>query len=186
MQVLNKKSNLNLFSTNAFGAKSPSWNTLQEVRESNYKEKVVLRTTMGGNGLCCYDLTIEEAENVVKNCGIDPSFIYFNATTDDNFLVLQGEYMESIIVKDSKVYACCFTYTTIKKKMRIALKEESHVEYGIQARKLLIEAMTPSSWSDFEAVLENFPNHIVEVSVYNNNYGDILGRNAIVWEVRTY
>jgi hypothetical protein len=47
--------------------------------------------------------------------------------------------------------------------------------------------MTPSSWADFEALLELYPSHVLEVSVYaGTTVGDVPGRNAVVWEVRRY
>jgi hypothetical protein len=46
--------------------------------------------------------------------------------------------------------------------------------------------MTPSSYADLEVLLERYPDHVFEISVWASCLGDTPGRNAIIWEIRRY
>lgn len=44
--------------------------------------------------------------------------------------------------------------------------------------------LTPSSHSDLMALLDAYPDHVVELSALRRCYGSLPGRNAVIWEVR--
>jgi len=46
--------------------------------------------------------------------------------------------------------------------------------------------MTPSSHDDWNELLERYPGHVLEVSIYDRCLGDLPNRNSLVWEVRKY
>jgi hypothetical protein len=54
------------------------------------------------------------------------------------------------------------------------------------ASLLIREAMTPSSYDDWLMLIDRYPGHVLEVSIYDRCLGDVPGRNALVWEVRRY
>jgi hypothetical protein len=58
--------------------------------------------------------------------------------------------------------------------------------FGLRAAIMLRAAMTPSSYEDWRVLLDQYPGHVLEVSVYDRCIGDTPGRNALVWEVRRY
>lgn len=58
--------------------------------------------------------------------------------------------------------------------------------YGLAARRVLQRHLNPSSLADLEAVLEQWPGHVVELSACDRCIGTIPGRNSVIWEVRLY
>jgi hypothetical protein len=70
--------------------------------------------------------------------------------------------------------------------MRDALKLAPSVAQGLYSDVLIREAMTPSSYEDWKVLLDQYPGHVLEVSIFSRCLGDIPGRNALVWEVRRY
>jgi len=60
------------------------------------------------------------------------------------------------------------------------------VAQKLRSDLLLKLAMTPASHEDWNLLLERYPGHVLEVSVYDRCLGDTPGRNALVWEVREY
>lgn len=57
---------------------------------------------------------------------------------------------------------------------------------GAAARAVLARHINPSSLADLVAVLDLYPGHVVELSALDRCYGTVPGRNAVVWEVRSY
>jgi hypothetical protein len=70
--------------------------------------------------------------------------------------------------------------------MRDALKKQRLDAYGIAANEMIKHYMTPSSYEDFKAIVDLYPEHVVELSIYSICLGNISGRNSIIWEVRKY
>jgi len=186
MFVTTKKQNLKLFSTGFFGTKLKSWNTFEEVLKSGHKDSVTIRTLAGGGGFCFYDCHIYEVENIISKCALPKELFYFNESAPDEHIVLQGEYYNKIINISGKTYDGTFTHSFHKLKMRDALRISQRTCYGLSAKTLIKDYMSESSWSDFECLLDLYPDHVLELSIYGCNIGDIQGRNAIVWEVRSY
>lgn len=57
---------------------------------------------------------------------------------------------------------------------------------GSGARALLKTVLNPNSLDDLLALVESFPNHVVELSALDVCFGTVPHRNAVVWEVRKY
>jgi hypothetical protein len=57
---------------------------------------------------------------------------------------------------------------------------------GLAARGILQKHMSPSSLADLWAIFDLWPEHVVEFSAVDRNFGTIPGRNCVVWEVRKY
>jgi hypothetical protein len=51
---------------------------------------------------------------------------------------------------------------------------------------MLKATMTPASHDDWLLLIDKYPKHVIEVSIYDCCLGDMPGRNALVWEVRRY
>ncbi len=111
--------------------------------------------------------------------GIPLEKLRFNQSMPDEKLIIQGGVMKSTRFLE-------LTYTTVKKPMNSALGEEELYVNGLRAQIILRENLWPSSLSDLETILENFPNSAVEFSSYSVAVGDILNRNTVFWEVRDY
>lgn len=189
--VLSKKQNYRLWRSGAFGNKLRAWCPVEEWRASGFEGRVVLRTLLGngGKGLCQYQLLPDEVEPVVASWlgkGVPIGAIMVNESAPDGAMVLQGEYLNDVYVLDGEVRWGYFLHSFVKAQMRDALNEKSEVAQGLVADLLLRRAMTPSSYDDWRLLLDRYPGHVFEVSVYGHCLGDVPGRNALVWEVRRY
>ncbi len=166
----------------AFGNKLRTWNNILEWRNSNYKGNVGLRyMDLRGGGAkfknhIPYKWVYNEIQHWVFTYKRDIKRIIICEEAPDHRLLINGELTD----------AWTFYHSRIKKSMRQALKEGGRHMYGLQTRYTLQQFMTPSSYSDLEAIIELYPNHIIELSVYECLLGKIPGRNTIIWEVRKY
>jgi hypothetical protein len=162
-----------------YGNQPKYWSSLEELYKDNrYCDLITLRTLLGGGGPCLYDLPVNQVETAAKSLNVPSKDIYYNESAPDNRVVLQGEYYNR--------HDCLFAYSTVKEKMRSALKKECINLYGLASKEVLRSYMTPSSYEDFQALLDLYPDHVVELSIYSVCLGNIRGRNTIVWEVRRY
>lgn len=187
--IITKKQNYRLFQARAFGNKLRDWRTLAEWKDSGYTGRTSLRTLMAGNGRCNYNLWPLEMigmRNHYLRCGILPENIVIGEMAPNSAIAVQGEYYNGVFEHDGEIHAGELLYSTVQKPMREALRTLSDTIHGLTARHALQSRMTASSWADFEVLLEQYPDHVLEVSVYDRCLGNIPGRNAIVWEVRRY
>lgn len=190
-QVINKMQNYRLWQGGEYGNKLRAWRTVEEWQASGFTGKVALRTllTTGGSGLCIYNLdaaNVVHTIEVLSDRGTPRDRIMLNEMAPDDAILLQGEYLNGIYVVESNVRWSAFHYSRMKVPMRDALKDAPEDAYSLRADLLLQYAMTPSSYSDWQLLLEQYPDHVLEVSIYDRCLGDIPGRNALVWEVRRY
>lgn len=184
--VLSKRENWRRASAGLYGNRLRSWDTLEDLRASGWTGLVTVRTLLGGGGPCVYDVPVDRVEAVLADLGLPEAAVCFNQGAVDSTVRLQGEYLNDVVRVDGRTFDAALRFSTVKLKMRDALRAGERTVYGLAARLALRDAMTPSSWADFEALLEVYPGHVLEVSTYEGTLGDIPGRNAIVWEVRRY
>lgn len=57
---------------------------------------------------------------------------------------------------------------------------------GVAARLLLRRHLNPNSLADLDALRDRYPGHVYELSACEACVGTVLGRNAVLWEVRLY
>jgi len=143
--------------------------------------EVGLRYADPAGGGACFEahLGFFDAIDVLRGwyeSGRDLSLVTVCEEAPDHRLIMNGEYHD--------LYG--FHFSRVKKPMRAALKEGGRFAEVPRARLMLRQAMTPSSWADFEALTELYPGHVIELSVYECTLGMLRGRNTIIWEVRKY
>ena len=129
-----------------------------------------------------YNVKIEDVPAVIdewKALGIDREQIAFNQSMPDDYLTIQGELM-----KDER--GLYLLYTKVQKPMNLALREKEEHAFGLAALDIRKESLWPSSFSDVMALLEIYPDSVIEFSAYDVEVGNIKGRNAVIWEVRNY
>jgi hypothetical protein len=194
--VLTKKQNYRLWQGGAFGNKLRAWRTVDEWRASGFRGKAALRQLGLGGGRCFYNVGPDDVGLVLGRWyveGVSLENVMVNEMAPDEAMVLQGEYLNDICL-DEEGFALpgYFFYSTAKLHMRDALHAHPDRElapqhtYGLRADLLLRAAMTPSSYEDWRVLLEQYPGHVLEVSIYDRCLGNVPGRNALVWEVRGY
>jgi len=179
--ILTKRQNYALWQSGAFGNKLRAWRSVDEWQASGFHGRVVLREMGRGGGRCLYNV---EPEAVFDSLlvwaveGIPLDRVMVNEAAPDQYAILQGEY-------DNELWGC-FYYSRCAKHMRDALRVAPQETYGLRSDMLLRGAMTPSSYEDWRVLLDQYPKHVLEVSIYDRCLGDTPGRNALVWEVRRY
>lgn len=183
MQVKTKHENFRLLEQGSFGNKLRIWNSIDEIIESGYKGTVSMRyKDLYGGSFYAYDvpiLKIEDTQDTWMKKGAEKENIVFNESAPDHLLLIQGELMWEI-------YPYYLLYSLEReKKMNDALKYGKHAS-GLTALNLLKGCLNPSSYSDMMALLELYPDSVIEFSAYSISLGDIPGRNTIIWEVRNY
>jgi hypothetical protein len=77
------------------------------------------------------------------------------------------------------------TYSTVKKPMRDALREETLTARGLGALMLLRGALDAEDFDWLEVLLRRYSGHVVEFSAHGHSWGT-LHRPMVVWEVRSY
>jgi hypothetical protein len=192
--IFNKKQNYDLWQGGAFGNKLRAWRSITEWRLSGGHTdlahvKVALRVLREGGGPCRYNLEAHEVDSVAMNW-MDHNHVLWHQIMVNEMAppteILQGEYLNDIYAIDGETRWGYFLHSRMRAPMRDALRCESAVAHGLRADLLLREAMTPASYDDWQLLLERYPGHVLEVSIFENCLGDCPGRNALVWEVRRY
>ena len=108
-----------------------------------------------------------------------------NEMAPTDAIVLQGEFLNDVYPVNPD-WRDFFTYSRVQKPMREALAINTQIAHGLQTDLVLRGAMTPASYDDWQILLEQYPGHVLEVSIYDRCLGDCPDRNALVWEVRKY
>ena len=184
-----KKEFYRMYLNGAFGNRAFAWGSYDELIKSDWRGKVCIRSLVGmGRGKVKYNIPfgrVREAIASFERRGFSEENLSFNQSMPDQNLVLQGEVMRGMEGFE-------LTYTTVKKPMNVALKEEELYASGLVAKIILQEALWPSSYNDLTELLDLYsndrgsPSCVVEFSAYDVAVGDCRGRNAVIWEVRNY
>ena len=167
----------------ALGNKLRSWSSLAAIWESDYRGRVVMRVKQAsGHGLVAYNLTLHEAEMLSSSWldlrNIPLKLIQYNEAAPDEHLVMQGEVMRS-------VYHYDLYYSTEKTQMRTAMKKAVHM-CGASAMLYLRSVMTEASYQQLQELFSEYPDSVVELSVYQSCLGSMPGYNTLIWECRDF
>ena len=185
MIISNKILSSKLFERGSFGNSIKLWNSIEELKaDKNITDLVCIRYKGSyGGAFCYYNIPKEKVEEKYKEIlsqGYQKELIYFNDSSNREVdLVLQGEIMETPC-------GWYLLYSTVKEKMRVALKQESKHLQGLAVKQLLKSVMFETSYEDLLALFELYPDHVIEFQVTSTAVGDNPNRNTIFWEVRQY
>jgi hypothetical protein len=184
LRVAGKAQNYRLWQGGFYGNKLRAWRTLPDLYNSDYRGNTTIRYLGDVGGQWCrYDVPFDlvgPATHELMCDGADIDRIMYNEALPDESLVLQGELWTGA---DAWLW---MRYSTVCKKMRDALAETTQFSSGLKSLNLLKSHMSPSSFSDLEVLIERYRDHAIEFSVCSCPFGNTAGRNAVVWEVRSY
>ena len=178
--VLTKFDFVRRFALNEFGNRGPMWDTVQDFLKLGAPPKGLLhlRNRVAG-GPTWYNLTYQQ---LVTKCqelrDVSSYYVALMAPTEQT--VCQGEVFQS----DDRGLA--LYYSTVKKPMRDALKENATQVYGIRAIETLRYYLDASSYDWLQVLLARYPSHVIEFSTYSVEFGTIPGMMTVFWEVRDY
>ncbi|MBR9705368.1 hypothetical protein GOV12_08190 [Candidatus Pacearchaeota archaeon] len=182
--IKNKQECYLLYNNGFFGNKVRTWDSYKQLLDSNYTGFVSMRSRgkIINRKKVHYNILVKDIPEVLnqwKNENINTTKISFSKTPPDNKLILQGE-----ITQTQK--GLFLLYSTLKKPMNQALKENEKFIQGLRVNIILKEILTPPSYDDLMEILNLFPNDVIEFSCYETNLGNLPYRNMIIWEVRGY
>lgn len=84
------------------------------------------------------------------------------------------------------VYGIEYPDTDAGLTWRNAMPTKGRHWFGTAAKMLLDRHLNENSRDDLRILLEQYPDHVVELSAIDACYGTEKHRNSIVWEVRRY
>ena len=169
--ILSKHDGVALYHRSAFGNKLRVWSSLDDFRATAPRDGSFGLRAQTPQAPVHYGLSYDE---VIKLAGYSVSI---SEMAPDESLLLQGEVME-------EGWELRYS-TTPHLRMREAMESASRA-FGLSARMLLRQTLSPSSYEDLLALFDRFPGHIVEFSAYSMVLGDLRGRNTVIWEVRSF
>jgi hypothetical protein len=197
--VLSKRDFVRRYEIHEFGNHSPTWNTIDEFAVSKYVGNVHIRNRVTGGPtwydlpirldwveskkqlLSSYALTTEDFllcwETACENCAEEN--LYISAMCPTERTILQGEVCQW--PGGPYLY-----YTTVRKPMREALRQEAKHATGIVALEILKCVMCPNSYDWLQELFVRYPNHVVEFTSLEINWGTQLNHNTLFWEIRNY
>lgn len=187
--ILTKLDNYRRCHAGEYGNRLLQWASIEEWKASGYDQPVCMRTALhAGGGPKAFNVAPEEVEAQAATwvkLGVPRDRIRLSEMAD-GMRVLQGQYFNGICTIDGEVHNGVFKLTFATGPIPVALSRHQKTVYGLTATLLIRHFMTPSSYSDWQELLNRYSDHVLEFSVWESCVGDIPGRNAVVWEVRRY
>lgn len=186
--VLDKRDMTERWARGEFGNKLRVWSSFEawsrDLAAGRWPadQTITIRSYEPSSPFCRYDVETHEAADVYIEFvqrGAAPDSLYVNeAATIDHLLVLQGEVRRGVGGLDLR-------YSTVKKKMRDALRLGEQNAHGLRAKVILDHFLDATSREWLDHLLDEYPDHVVEFSTWSQPQGE-LGWNTIFWEVRLY
>lgn len=176
--VINKMDFARRFSEGEFGNASPTWNTDKAYLKDGYCGPVHIRNKVVGAQTWYNVNRADFADYWQEACvkfGAD--MLYISAMAPTHLTRLQGEVMR----EPGGLY---LHYSTVVATMRDALATYSQDVRGLRAKHLLQLEMCWNSYDWLCQLLDWYPDHVVEFSVYAKPWGTIPKYNTVFWEVR--
>lgn len=180
--ITTKRQNYELCHAGAYGNRVRQWDSIEAWRASDYTGLLALRVALEhGGGPKAFEVAPQHVEEWVTywdfQFGIRREQIRLSEMADGR-RILQGQYANDFTGE--------FFHTFETGPMPEALAKSHAYAFGLRSLLLLRGHMTPSSYADLEVLLERYPDHVFELSVWASCLGDTPGRNVIIWEVRRY
>ena len=181
MEFRSKATEVPFWEAGGFGNKLRSWPSLAAFERDGQpcNATIMYISGRGGSGRCEYGIPSDKVASRVRTWiseGEDPRRIVIRETAPDHRLLVNGELSDD----------WSFYHSRLRLPMREALRKGGMHAAGFRVRYMLRCFMTPASWEDLLALMGLYPDHVIELSVYEMLLGNLRGRNTIVWEVRKY
>lgn len=188
--VLTKQNFTERYARGEFGNASPTWHTLRDFLDSEadpYRTYYHLRNRTAG-GETHYNLDVFQVIDLWKSWPVDEQENWYCSAMCPTYkTIIQGEVIQGSYGFDRFGGAGLeLLYSRVAKPMREALAEKSERASGIIAASLLRQHLCSNSWEWLNALLENYPGHVIEFTTLSTNWGTIPGYNTLFWEVRSY
>lgn len=183
--VLTKTSFVKRYQLNEFGNRSPTWNSWEEFwedwQEDGWEDALYhIRNRVAGAQTWYNVLGSEVGDTWLEATKLfEPSQLYISAMCPTERTVIQGEVMRS--TNSLELF-----YSTVKKPMREALKERSRAVSGIMANLILKAYLPPNDLDWLMGLLDRYPDHVVEFTTLDVEWGTVSNFRTLYWECRKY
>ncbi len=181
MKIRSKQSFLKLWEKGELGNKTHTWLTIKEAEQSGFPNEVALRYAGKLNGAPLVAglrvTNLREAMEKLRRQGWQEHDYYVIEALPPPLYVINGEVGE--------VGELVLTYSTVPGMMRDSFREGIRYTHGLTAKLILRHLLDPIDYDSLFALLDQYPEHVVEFSGFTKKVG-ILRRRMIIWEVRLY
>lgn len=181
MRIDTKAKYLELAAAGLAGTRVRHWDTLEEVRADHYTGPLIVRSRSPNSPFMLPDVPNAEAEvrlSELLAAGATAQSLYWSARPPNHGRLLNAEVWDGPL----GVY---LHWSREQTNLRDALRTGSHAE-GIAARLILRDSLWPDSLDELYDLWHRYPGAVIELTAFDCQMGDIMGRNCIIWEVRHY
>lgn len=179
--VRTKKDFVERYINGEFGNASLSWPTYEEFVASGYSSGPIHFRNKIPGGPTHYNVD-------PLNTLILARELEFNGTLKNYYISAMAPHDKGLIQGEvSGGFADLYLYYNLQKlPMREAFAVERRFAAGIKARVILQRFMDGNSWEWLNQLLVNYPDHVVEFSTFEIEWGTVPHFNTVFWEVRRY
>lgn len=179
MQVSSKKEMYSMLSAGRFGNTNPAFHDLADWVDSPERDKYPLwgiRSMFAGDPRSILDVPTEDVESLIAR---DFRGGFNLSPMVDRWLTLRADVYDApggLVVFGVEGHGDV--------KWRQAFNLYGREWTGLAARGVLRSHMWPADYDDLGELMDDFPEHVVEVTCCTRAVGTVPHRNTIVWEVR--
>lgn len=183
----NKHESIDLFSRGCYGNNIPTYANPSAALNTDEPFFVIrYKGEPGVQGPAIYGIArnclISEWQRLIRE-GWKEERLYVNTEIPNKRIVFQGE-LSTGNWADTQWYLVGCEEPGMH--MREAMKRSTFKATGWKARAYLQTKMDPASWDDLNAVINTWPDGVIELVIFDTPFGSLAstGRNCVVWEVR--
>jgi hypothetical protein len=184
LKITSKSQYYELASRGIFGNKFRTWNTIEEYQNSGFTGPTRFRSKVPGSAFFTtappfYGDVVRRAYEKLISRGARSGDLIFCEAAPEEFLTFQGE-----LTRDwaGRLQLSWSTEPGITNREAMTRARRSS---GLEGALMLGHYLDPGDHDDLMQMLDDYPDHVVEFSVYSKAAG-ILDRRMIVWEVRLF
>lgn len=181
MRISTKAEFLHLSALGLLGNSMPSWPDSSLARAAGHCGLVMVRYKVPGSPFMRPDVPMDEADQVIDKLvdqGASRNLLYLTARSPDVGRRISAELWRG----PTGLY---LNYSTAQTHVRAALDADGRHAEGIAALEILRWACCPNSFDDVMALLEQYPDAVIELTAFDWWIGVLPARNTIIWEVRS-
>lgn len=164
-----------------FGNIFQTWTSINDFLKDDYSGPMGVRCSDAPNAPFITDLTVDEALAAARQFENKGYSVILYEASPKKWITIQGE-----IKHDAGYHTWRLEWTTVRKHMRQAFKEERLSAMDREAWAIIRRHFWEPSYEELLYIFENWPGHTVEFTAYAVPVGILKGRNVQFWEVRTY
>ena len=180
--VRNKADFYRRFYAGEFGNHGPMWDSLEGWEREHDPNGLYAIRTLSVGGRCDYNIKPQDIPSRTHALHLDGwRHLNWSQMIPDIAIRTQGEFTRS-----AQTGILELNYSSLRVPMRQALRERSRAVRGAEATAILRNSMNGASYDWSAYLLDAYPDHVIEYSALEFNWGSVRGQNTLIWEVRQY